>query len=228
MRLSIAGVSAASSVQDVRRLELRHRCAGARRRGSQGSAVSGRSYTPVFSSIYTGTLYGRWPAAAVWATLLPLFDRHGILDVSIDALCVMTGWPRDLLELGIKQLMETDPSSRSPAEGGRRLVLLEEGRSWGWKAVNHSHYREQARLLAKDSARTASGLDAERKRKARENRKLAEGGVPRCPPVSPSQTETETETETKAGKRLAKGKKVSTEGASLSRTIEAAPAEIDP
>jgi hypothetical protein len=102
-------------------------------------------YTPAFDSIYTGTLYGRWPAAAVWASLLPLLDRHGVIDMSVEAICGMTGWPRDLLVEGIRQLMEPDPYSRTPGHNGVRLAPLVEGRPWGWRAVNHALYREKAR-----------------------------------------------------------------------------------
>ncbi len=114
-----------------------------------------------------GTLYGRWPAAAVWASLLPLFDKNGVLDISMQAICGMTGWPLDLLEQGIQQLMEPDPKSRTPDHDGRRLIPLDANRPWGWRAVNHSKYREKARKQNYDDKRTESGADAERKRQSR-------------------------------------------------------------
>lgn len=132
-------------------------------------------YTPVFESIYTGTLYGRWPAAAVWASLLPLFDRNGNLDMSLEALCGMTGWPRDLLEQGIRQLMEPDQHSRTKGHDGRRMILLDPERSWGWKCVNHGFYREKSRLMSKSAVEVASGKNAERLRTA---------GDRRSPPVT--------------------------------------------
>lgn len=119
-------------------------------------------YTPAFDTIYTGTLYGRWPAAPVWASLLPLLDRHGNLDMSVEAICGMTGWPRDLLLEGIRQLTEADPHSRTPGNNGARLVSLVEGRPWGWRAVNHGIYREKARKQLHDERRKESGENAER------------------------------------------------------------------
>jgi hypothetical protein len=124
-------------------------------------------YTPAFDSIYTGTLYGKWPTAAVWASLLPLFDRHGHIDMSIDAIAGMTGWPRALLEQGIRALTQPDPGSRTGDHDGRRLVLIDPERPWGWKAVNHGKYREKARKMAWQSDQTAAGLDAERKARER-------------------------------------------------------------
>lgn len=114
-------------------------------------------YTPAFSDIYMGTLYGKWPAAAVWASLLPLMDRNGCIDMSLQAISGMTGWPMDLLEEGIRQLMEPDPHSRTPDCEGRRLVLIDPNRPWGWKAVNHGKYREKARKQNYDAERVASG-----------------------------------------------------------------------
>lgn len=119
-------------------------------------------YTPVFADIYAGTLYGRWPAAAVWASLLPLFDRHGRLDLSYQAISGMTGWPLALLRQGIAQLMEPDEESRSKDSEGRRLIPLTEGQSWGWIAVNHAKYAEKARLKNKNALEVGSGKNRER------------------------------------------------------------------
>jgi hypothetical protein len=151
-------------------------------------------YTPVFASIYDGTLYGRWPGAAVFASLLPLANARGEIDMSLKAIAGRTGWPLDLLEAGIRQLSEPDTGSRTSAEDGRRMVPLDPTRPWGWRLVNHAQYRERARLLAKDAARTASGRDAERKRAARE--RAAAGNVPPCPPASPGVPLSDSDTNT--------------------------------
>lgn len=153
-------------------------------------------YTPAFDTIYTGTLYGRWPAAPVWASLLPLLNRHGEIDMSIEAICGMTGWPRDLLEEGIRQLMEPDPHSRTPGHNGVRLEPLVQGRPWGWRAVNHPVYREKARKMNYDAARTESGKDAERKRQSRAVPTHPDGtGESRAVPLSDSDSDSNTDSE---------------------------------
>jgi hypothetical protein len=124
-------------------------------------------YTPVFGSIYQGTLCGKWPDAAVWASLLPLCDKHGHIDYTPQAIAALTGWPLDLLQQGIAGLCAADPHSRSAAEDGRRLVLIDPNRPWGWKVVNHSKYREKARKSSFDSARVEDGRNAERMRERR-------------------------------------------------------------
>jgi hypothetical protein len=121
-------------------------------------------YTPVFETIYNGTLYGRWPSAAVWASLLPLCDKHGVISYSWAALSSMTGWPMDLLRQGVTELMQPDPGSNSPNEQGKRLVPHEQrdGKDWGWQAVNHLKYREKARKQGSDQRRQESGENAGR------------------------------------------------------------------
>jgi hypothetical protein len=120
----------------------------------------------MFDTIYAGTLYGRWPMAPVWASLLPLVNAYGEIDLSFEAIAGMTGWPMELLRHGIAQLCEPDPYSRSEAEDGRRLVPLDD-RGWGWRVVNHAHYREKARLAVKAAREVASGLNAQRMRDRR-------------------------------------------------------------
>jgi hypothetical protein len=157
--------------------------------------VSG--YTPAFREMYMGSLYGRWPAAPVWASLLPLCDKNGLIDMSPQAISGMTGWPLELLVEGIRQLMEPDPNSRTPDDDGRRLVPIDAARPWGWRAVNHGKYREKARKSAWDADRTASGRDAERKRESRR--------VPTCPDVSRLSPLSDSDTNTDTDKNLPTG-----------------------
>lgn len=124
-------------------------------------------YTPAFASLYTGTLYGKWPTAPVWASLLPLIDSHGHIEMTHEAISGMTGWPIDLLRLGIAELEKPDLGSRSPAEEGCRLVRLDPARSWGWRVVNVQKYRERAR----DHSRVADGRNAEKLRNWRASKR---------------------------------------------------------
>ena len=128
-----------------------------------------------------GTLYGRWPAAPVWASILPLCDKEGHIDMSPQAISGLTGWPMDLLMEGIRQLSEPDPHSRTSEYEGRRLLPMDESRPWGWRVVNHSKYREKARLLSKRAAEVESGKNAERMRDRRR------------PPETAPQTQTQTQ-----------------------------------
>lgn len=135
-------------------------------------------YTPVFSSIFDGTLHGKWPQTGVWLALLAMTDRHGCIDRTPQAIASDIGISADELLSCITQFCSPDPMSRTRDCEGRRLILIEDGRPWGWRVVNHSRYREKARLQSKDAARVESGADADRKRNTRMS-----PAVPRSPPL---------------------------------------------
>lgn len=158
-------------------------------------------YTPLFASLTTGTLCGRWPDIGLWPIVLSLADKHGVVDVTPAYISGVTGLPVPEVVACMKRFCEPDLYSRSPADQGARLALLDEHRDWGWRIVNHGLYRERARKMAYDAERTANGWDAERKRTSRGMSR----DVPRCPdesrdgptspPASRSQTQTQTQTE---------------------------------
>jgi hypothetical protein len=146
-------------------------------------------WAPLFPSLTTGTLCGRWPDIGLWPIVLSLKDRNGIVDVTPDYLSRVTGLEIEAVVACMARFCEPDPYSRSGAEEGRRLVLIDpERRNWGWRVVNSGLYRERARLQAKDEARTESGADAQRKREKRslEDRSRLDDAsspeVPRSPP----------------------------------------------
>jgi hypothetical protein len=136
-------------------------------------------YTPLFDTMLTGTLYGRWPHTGIWACLLSRASREGFIDETPQALAAAIGVPVETLMACIRDFMDPDPDSRSPEQEGRRLALIQEHRSWGWRIVNHGKYREKARKKSFDESRTTSGDDAERKRNERASRE-----VPRSPDES--------------------------------------------
>lgn len=154
-------------------------------------------YTPVFSSVFDGTLHGKWPQTGVWLALLAMADRHGCVDRTPQAIASDIGISVDELLNCISEFSQPDPMSRTQEQEGRRLVLIEASRPWGWKIVNHGFYREKARLQGKDAARVASGADAQRKRIQRSS-----PDVPRCPPSSPSHTHTHTTDKNKSKRAL--------------------------
>lgn len=122
-------------------------------------------------------------------------DKHGHIDMTYQAMSAVSGWPLDLLKQAIADLMKPDPESRSTESEGRRLELLDpDNRQWGWRVVNHEKYRAKARKAAYDSQRSASGLDAERKRQSRR--------VPTHPDASRPQTQTQTQTQTKNSEQI--------------------------
>lgn len=119
-------------------------------------------YAPLFASLTTGTLCGRWPDIGLWPIVLSLADRGGIVDVTPQYISGVTGLSLPEVTACMKRFCEPDPYSRSPSEQGSRLTLLHDHRDWGWRVVNHGIYRERARLLGKREREVASGANAAR------------------------------------------------------------------
>lgn len=141
-------------------------------------------YTPVFDSVYRGTLCGQWPTLPVWLTILPLADANGEIDYTTQAISSMTGWPMELLLTALEKLTSPDPDSRSTDSDGRRLELVDPAnRKWGWRVVNHSKYREKARLTSKAARESASGVNADRMQQRRKPEPIAEPETREIKPV---------------------------------------------
>jgi hypothetical protein len=100
-------------------------------------------YGKLFAQMYDGTLAtkGPWQALATFQQLIILADQHGVVDMTADAIARRTTFPLEVIQLGIAELEKPDPDSRTPDEGGRRIVRLSDSRPWGWRIVNHGHYR---------------------------------------------------------------------------------------
>lgn len=143
-------------------------------------------YTPLFDSLTRGTLCGRWPDIGLWPIILSLADKNGIVDVTPLYIAGITGLSVDEVVPCMRRFCEPDPYSRSQDHEGRRLVLLDNHRDWGWRVVNHGKYREKARLAAKNARDVESGKEAERKKSARDAGESPpmSADVRRNPPVS--------------------------------------------
>lgn len=153
-------------------------------------------YTPVFGSVFTGTLHGRWPDTGLWLCLLAMSNKHGEVDCTPQYIASATGLEVAEVTACIERFMQPDAYSRSRGEEGRRLIPLDSSRPWGWKIVNHSVYRERARKQARQATETASGRDAERKRKGR-----LSGDAQPCPANSGAVPLSDTDTDTDKNKR---------------------------
>lgn len=99
-------------------------------------------YAKVFATMFDGSLHGHWEAIVTFTAMLVLSDQNGEVDITPKALAAKTSIPLDIIERGIADLERPDPESRTPDEGGRRIVRLDPHRSWGWRITNHKHYRE--------------------------------------------------------------------------------------
>lgn len=94
--------------------------------------------------------------------LVVLCTPDGIVDMTPQAIAARTSIPLEIITKGLAILSDPDPHSRTPGDDGRRIVLMDGHRPWGWLIVNHNKYRHM-----KD-ADTVRAQTRERVRKHRE------------------------------------------------------------
>lgn len=136
------------------------------------------SYTPLFDTLTTGTLCGKWPDIGLWPVVLSLANRYGEIDTTPHFLASVTGLPLEEVIACMERFCQPDEHSRTVEHEGRRLALIDPRRSWGWRVLNHAKYREKARLYARDQRRAAE--QAQQRASAPEDS--------RFPPESPENT----------------------------------------
>ncbi len=100
-------------------------------------------YGKLFEQMFHGTLAskGPWEALVSFQQLIILADQHGVVDMTPEAISRLTTVPLNIIQKGLAALEQPDPDSRTPDEGGRRIVRLSDSRQWGWQIVNHAKYR---------------------------------------------------------------------------------------
>lgn len=125
----------------------------------------------LFVSMYDGTLAsnGPWQALVTFQQLIILADQDGNVDMTPQAIARRTSIPLNIITEGLVELAKPDPFSRTPDEQGRRIVLLEDHRPWGWRLVNYEKYRQQRKA---EDRREYLRI---KQRESRERRALLEG-----------------------------------------------------
>lgn len=105
-------------------------------------------YAKVFDSIYSGSLRGRAHEQLVFIYLLVnSWQTKGICDIHPRRICDDVGLTMAEVSDAIDYLQRPDPESRSPKLSGRRIELLDEHRSWGWRIVNWDKYNSIQRTM---------------------------------------------------------------------------------
>src|SRR5277367_4375580 len=121
----------------------------------------------MFKSIFDGSLYGQFEPTVVFMAMLVIAEREGIVDMTPQAIAARCGFPVEVVLRGIAELEKPDPLSRTPDEEGRRIIRLEDTRSWGWRITNYEKYekirsaeerREYFRLKKQEQRAKAKGL----------------------------------------------------------------------
>ena len=98
-------------------------------------------YVKIFRQIYDSTVADDYDVCCVFIHMLNLADARGVIDMTPASISRITGCPMETLMRAIDKLQSVDKYSRSNAHGGRRIVLLDDHRDWGWFIVNYTKYR---------------------------------------------------------------------------------------
>ena len=131
-------------------------------------------YGKIFDSMYEGTLYGHWEAIVTLQQMLVLCNSEGVIDMTPQAIAARTSIPLEIITKGIAILSERDPYTRTPGEDGKRIILVDEHRPWGWFIVNHAKYQKMKNHHEKLEA---DRLRVAEKRKALKIKEVAESRI---------------------------------------------------
>lgn len=99
-------------------------------------------FAKVFAQIFDSSIADDYILRHVFEDLLKLADIDGVVDMTPEAIACRTRAPLKVISDCLAKLAAPDPRSRSPDEDGRRIVLIDSHRSWGWRIVNYVVYRE--------------------------------------------------------------------------------------
>ena len=98
-------------------------------------------YAKIFRQVFDSSLADDPESMRVFIYMCVLADQDGVVDMPLTSISQTTRIPLDEIEGSIRKLMQPDPKSRCPKEGGARLVVLDPShRDWGWRIVNFKHY----------------------------------------------------------------------------------------
>jgi len=100
-------------------------------------------YGKIFETIFDSSIMEEdIETRYVWHCMIVLADVDGNVDMTEEALARRINVTVSTVSTAVHRLTQPDPRSRSADEDGRRLILLDERRSWGWHLVNRERYRD--------------------------------------------------------------------------------------
>lgn len=101
-------------------------------------------YAKVFAQILDSSIADDYELRHFFTDLLILADLNGVVDMTPTAIAARTRIPHDKVVGFIARLAAPDLESRTPEHEGRRIILLDKHRSWGWLIVNYAKFRQIA------------------------------------------------------------------------------------
>src|SRR5690606_40430333 len=74
------------------------------------------------NSLTRGSLCGRWPDIGLWAVILSLSDRHGVVDMHPNAIAALTGLPADEVVACMERFCQRSEEHTSELQSRENLV----------------------------------------------------------------------------------------------------------
>lgn len=194
-------------------------------------------YGKIFASLYKGTMRGQSNAILVFTYMLATCDIAGIVDTHFSAIASDTGLTDDQVRKACEWLEKPDPDSRSPDEGGRRIVRVDDHRTWGWRIVNYAKYRamrnedDRREQNRQAQARRRAKLAKDEGKKSAHGLTLADGGDSQHVSAQSAQAEADADAEADTNPLPPSGVSpplVSAEPAMADRSADAPPAAPAP
>jgi len=111
--------------------------------GMRGGEVSQTDqFAMVYESILDSSIADDYEVRHFFEDMLKLADwRTGIVDRTPEAIHRRINLPLEKVRELLNRLEQPDTKDRSGNEEGRRIIRLDEHRSWGWTIVNYQCYR---------------------------------------------------------------------------------------
>jgi hypothetical protein len=120
-------------------------------------------FAKVFEQIFDSSIAEDWQVRHMFMDLLTLADHTGRVDMTPEAISRRTNVPYDVVCRCLMALEQPDPRSRNVINEGRRIVLLDNHRDWGWQIVNYTHYRGLATTQMLREAEAARKRESRRR-----------------------------------------------------------------
>lgn len=140
-------------------------------------------YAKVFSQIFDSSIADDYELRHFFMDLLVLADSDGVVDMTPTAIAGRTRMPIEKVTEFLKRLEGPDPESRTPDDEGRRIVRLDDHRTWGWLILNYDTFRK----IATEEQRKEGGRRRQQRRRAKIREKANDSTdvTPLSRPVTP-------------------------------------------
>ncbi len=102
-------------------------------------------FAKVFEQIFDSSIADNYQLRHFFIDMLVLADSDGVVDMTASAIAARTRIELAKVTEFLAVLESPDSESRTRIAEGRRIVKLDDQRSWGWQIVNYAYFRNLSR-----------------------------------------------------------------------------------